>query len=201
MRRIFAVLLSVIFISGQALAAPRYYPKIWDFSKDVINSSIKCELALAIRAGNYSSIKPDLLKARITTVLESTKSVGTPVGLKFPLFNIGVSGGIDTTDASSRTYRSVFNISAGNFDDCNKRNIFQTGLLDCIRDALNDMNDRQQQDAFVSCKRTITVKYTGAASATAPVWLITSGPSTTGSNQVSHSITAVVPASRVSGLQ
>jgi hypothetical protein len=191
----FYLLFAIFFGSQIADAKEKIKEKIWKFDTEVINSSIKCDLAKAARSGKYN-IGQQLLKAKISVTLESKGKIDSKLSGLFPLLGIGAEAGASKEKSSSLKQTANFNINGKNFVNCEKKNKFATGLFDCFKGILVSLNDPDLDSQSVDCKETFSATYSGSASAKLPVWVITVGPSLSGSNTASYGISAFIPASR-----
>ncbi|CDX60764.1 exported hypothetical protein [Mesorhizobium plurifarium] len=171
--------------------------KIWKFNGEVIDNSLKCDLAMAARSGSYQ-ISANLMNARIVVTVENARSVESKFSAKFPLFSFGAGGGVSSDKKVTQKHEATFRINKQNSVNCAKNNKFATGLLDCLKDALREISDKDRTDAKATCTSVFTATYSGSASAKLPVWTIELGPELTGKNTVSYNLNAVVPASKAS---
>lgn len=169
--------------------------KIWKFDTEVLDNSLKCDIAMAARSGRYI-IPEGLNKAWFSINLDKSKNVENKISFKFPFFSTGASAGNTSENKTKNDYTAVINISGKNYINCTKNNRFATGNLDCLRGAVRRLADRDVSDQYLHCEATFTATYTGSASAKLPAWKIELGPELSGKNSVSYKISIVMPASK-----
>ena len=171
--------------------------KIWKFNGEVIDNSLKCDLATAARSGNYQ-VPASLMNARIVVTVENARSVESKFSAKFPFFSFGAGAGASSDKKVTQKHEATLRINAKNAVNCAKNNKFATGLLDCLKDALREMSDKDKTDTKATCTSVFTATYSASLSAKLPAWTIEVGPELTGKNTVSYNLNAVVPASKAS---
>jgi hypothetical protein len=169
--------------------------KVWKFNGEVIDNSLKCDLSLAARSGNYS-IPAALMNARIVVTVENARSVESKFAAKFPLFEFGGSVGNSTDKKITQKHEATFRINKKNAVNCGKNNKFATGLLECLKDSLRQMSDKDMTDTKATCTSVFTANYSGSLSAKIPVWTIEVGPELNSKNTVSYNVSAVIPAAK-----
>lgn len=169
--RFFFVLL-VFTLSVSEVSAQQLYR----YDNRVIDSSIKCDLALVDKTLRKAHPDFKVLNAHMTVTRTDTRHV--KIGGKLGLLGNGIGGAYTSDVVSKNTTEFDRNILKANSPNCNKRNLVDLKLYSCFRDALSfsdfDINSKRSK---VTCSLDSTATGEGSVGASVKFWVLEADPS------------------------
>jgi len=173
-------------------SAPVYKPAIWEFSGDVIRSSVKCELSRIAR--EVKGIPAKKATAKVVVKRETTNEDVGNLGFDIPKLFTKASVSRERTVVVGEEIELVYNISVENGINCTKNNKFSAGIYDCLKSYSAMLKDKTDVSSAIKCKTQVDVKRVVSSKTGLKVWVIDVGPSGSATEKAVYSFEVSVPA-------
>lgn len=173
-------------------SAAVYKPAIWEFTGDVIRSSVKCELSRIAR--EVKGIPPKKATAKVTVKRETANEDLGKLSLDIPELLTKAFASREQTVIVGEEIELIYNISVENGVNCSKNNKFSAGTYDCLKPNSAMLRDKTDLSTSIKCKTQVDVKRVVSSETGLKVWVIDVGPSGSATEKAVYSFEVSVPA-------
>ncbi|MBM7322709.1 hypothetical protein JS562_06165 [Agrobacterium sp. S2] len=173
-------------------SAAIYKPAIWEFSGDVIRSSVKCELSRIAR--EVKGIPPKKASAKVTVKRETTNEDVGKLSFDIPKLLTKAFASRERTVVVGEEIELIYNISVENGVNCWKNNKFSAGIYECLKSYSAMLRDKTDVSSSIKCKTEVNVKRVVSSESGLKVWVIDLGPSGSATEKAVYSFEVSVPA-------